>query len=363
MNSLAEDRWPHIQRGIESIPLAMPSRFRPLRLLRRLRLGGVAYRPGVYIFTYHTIVDPERAEKWEIAYDKGWVSRGNFEKQVAFLCRKMIPVSLTKAFELMAHGKLDRPYFVLTFDDGYRDVLKNASQVVARFGIKPCMFVNGRGAQGHVYYRILTALLTKSGHTGALRNELMSRDASTAWSLDPLELFNQTKNCYKPGIMEDSVEAAYARCLGEPTALGVHLKPDEIRRLQVEGWEIGNHTFDHRLLSRLDAQQIADTIHKNEVFWRNENVPLIDALAIPNGAVRDVNEHLNSWLQEHKSAHALFCNGGVNFKYDRTQCLRLFGGNGNELSMHEIICAEVDRMKRVWKQIEGAESEILHGWH
>jgi len=346
------DNWPRIQRGIELISLSMPYQFLPLRLIRRLTHGLVAYQPGVYIFTYHTIIDPENAEKWEIAYDKGWVSRTNFEKQVAYLCRKMIPISLSKAFKLLASGTLDQPYFVLTFDDGYSDVLKNAAPIVARFGVKPCMFVNGRMAQGHAYYRILSALLTKSGHTVALQNQLKSRDCGTPWSSEPLELFNQTKNFYRPGIIEDSVEAAYTKCLGEPAELGVHLNPEEVRQLQADGWEFGNHTFDHRLLSRLDAQQIAETMYKNEIFWREENVPLINALAIPNGALKDVNEHLHPWLQEHKSMHALFCNGGVNFKYDRTQCLRFFGGNGDELLLHEIICAEIERTNRLWKKLE-----------
>jgi peptidoglycan/xylan/chitin deacetylase (PgdA/CDA1 family) len=360
MKNKPENQWPRIQRGVESVSLRLPSRFRPLRLLRRLMYRFIPYQPGIYIFTYHKIVDPAKAAEWEIAYGIGGVSLGNFERQIAYLCQKMAPVSLTKAFELMACENLDRPYFVITFDDGFSDVLKNATPVVTRFGIKPCMFVNGRFARGHVYYRVLAALLTKKGHAQELRDELISRDGSTAWSTDPQKLFSQTKNCYIAGIMEDAVAAVYLGCLGEPAELGVHLKPEEIRQLQDAGWEIGNHTFDHRLLSQIGAQQIAETISSNEAFWRDENVRLIRALAIPNGAVKDVNEHLNEWLREHEQVHALFCNGGVNRKYDRTQWLRFFGGDGDELSLHEIICAEADRMNRVWRQIEDAKREILH---
>jgi len=281
----------------------------------------------------------------------GGVSLENFKRQIAYLREKMAPISLTGAFELMARGSLDRAYFVVTFDDGYSDVLRNTGPVIERFGIKPCMFVNGRFAQRHVYYRVLAALLTRKGHAQELRDELASKAAGAAWSTDPQELFNQTKNFYIAGVMENAVEAVYRKCLGEPAELGVHLNPDEVRQLQGAGWEIGNHTFDHRLLSRLGAQGIAETISRNEAFWRSENIPLVNALAIPNGAVRDVNEYLNGWLQEHKHVHALFCDGGVNFKYNRTQWLRFFGGDGDELSLHEVICAEIKRMNRASKLI------------
>ena len=339
----------------------MPSRCRPLRFIRRCTQRRVAYQPGVYILAYHAIVDPAHAEQWEIAYDGGAVSLSHFEQQVAHLCREMVPVTLTKAFELMACGGLDQPYFAMTFDDGFSNVLKNAAPVVARCGVQPCMFVNGRMAQGHhVYYRVLAALLTRSGHAAELRNELMAQDNRTAWQCDPHKLFNQTKDCYTPGLMEDAVEGAYVRCFGEPAALGVHLNPGQIRRLQSEGWEIGNHTFDHQLLSRLNEQQIDETIARNEAFLHAERIPLVEALAIPNGAVRDVNAHVNAWLQKHRSVHALFCNGGFNVKYDRTQCLRLFGGNGDERSLQDKIRAEVHRVNRYWKQVESTKRTDRH---
>jgi peptidoglycan/xylan/chitin deacetylase (PgdA/CDA1 family) len=347
-----EDQWPMIQRAVESIPLSLPRLYRPWCLLRRLVYRFIPYQPGIYIFAYHTIVNPAKVADWELAYNKGSISLDIFERQIAYLSRKMVPISLTRAFELMASGSLDRPYFVVTFDDGYSDVLKNAAPVLARFGIKPCVFVNGRGAQGHVYYRVLAALLIKSGYNRVLQDELVSRDGRTAWSSDPQELFHQTKDFYIAGVMEDAVETAYLKCFGDPAELGVHLKPEEVRELYNAGWEMGNHTFDHRLLSRLSAQQIAETITRNEIYWRNENVPLINALAIPNGTVKDVNENLYGWLQEHGMVHILFGNGGVNFRYDRTQWLRLFAGSGDELSLHENICAEVNRMNKVWKQFE-----------
>ena len=73
----------------------------------------------------------------------------------------------------LVDGEIDRPYLVLTFDDGYMNTLTNAAPIIRQCGLRPTWFVNGAFAGGGVYYRALVAMLTRNGHAAVLAEELV----------------------------------------------------------------------------------------------------------------------------------------------------------------------------------------------
>jgi len=149
------------------------------------------FPPGIYIFAFHTVVDETNAVEWERMYRKGSISRKHFEEHIEFLMRHMSPLPLSETQDVIRDGQLDRPFFVVTFDDGYKDIIKNAAPVLKKHGIRPTVFVNGSFADGRVYYRVLAAILVASGYAGDLAKELKKRIPLYPWSDDPEELFNQ----------------------------------------------------------------------------------------------------------------------------------------------------------------------------
>ena len=341
--------WPARQIAYER---AAPETKRVKRLGRvfdRIRISLLPSRitlpPGVYIFAYHMVLDPANADEWEKAYDKGWVSLDNFKAQIAFLDRNMFPLALTKAPVVLAEGTVDRPYFVITFDDGYQNVFSNAVPVLESYGIHPAIFVNGHFSEGAVYYRILASLLIKRGKCKALASQLRKNCNTVNWSEDGRVLFAQTKDHYKPGLVEEAVETAYRESLGEPETLGVHLGPETIVRLHTAGWEIGNHTYDHQVLSELTAGEIERTISKNKEYWERKGISLIKWLAYPNGAAKHVNQIVHEWFQRNPEMQGIFCNGGANFIPTKTQWLRMFAGNGDALLLKQRIESEAARTR------------------
>jgi peptidoglycan/xylan/chitin deacetylase (PgdA/CDA1 family) len=321
--------WPAIQPALETVAAGRTSPDRIRSLVRRIARSGSSLPPGVYVFAYHGIVDPANLTAWERAFHKGTVSVSHFEEQLAFLSRVMTPLPLSAVSQFAEGRPADRPYFAVTFDDGYTNVLTHAASVVARYGIRPTIFVNGLFAEGTVHYRVLAAILSREGRARELAAELRLRDGLVNWSDQPTELFAQTKNCYRsPGLLEDAVETVYRRFIGNPSTLDVHLTPEGVRELQHSGWEIANHTYAHTPLGILDEWGVSDAIDSNRAYWKERGIPLIDALAYPNGATRDVNRFVGKYLQAHPRVHGFFCNGGVNLHPSRTEWLRLFAGSG-----------------------------------
>jgi peptidoglycan/xylan/chitin deacetylase (PgdA/CDA1 family) len=292
--------------------------------------GWRDFPAGIYILAYHGIVDPNNMEGWERAFDKGRVWVSNFEAQMAFLSQRMVPLPLSALSEFADGRPIDRAYVIVTFDDGFTNLLTHAAPVVARYGIRPAVFVNGRFAGGAVHSRVLAAILTAGAHAKALAEELRQTVPEEDWSDDPVSLFHQTKNLYRtPGLIEHATESVYRRCVGDPADLHVHLRPDEVRTLRDAGWEIANHTWAHIPLSSLTEHQVFESIDHNWEYWRDLGIPLVDAVAYPNGTAGDVNRFVEQYLRAHPHVQGLFCGGGVNVQSTRTEWFRMFAGNGS----------------------------------
>lgn len=322
--------WPVLQPALEKATARQVPPDRIRSLARRIARTADDFPPGVYVFAYHGVVDPAHLTDWERAFQKGAVSVSDFQTHLEFLSKRMTPLPLSAAAQFADGRPVDRAYFVITFDDGYTNQGTHAAPLIARYGIRPTVFVNGLFAEGRVHYRVLAAILIRRGHAAQVAAELRKRDPRVNWSAEPLELFTQTKNFYRaPGLIEEAIESTYRRRIGDPLTENVHLSVERVRELQQSGWEIANHTYAHTPLALLDDLGVSYAIECNREYWRQKGIPLIDALAFPNGATRDVNRSVGKYLHSHPRTQAFFCNGGVNLVPKRTEWLRMFAGTGS----------------------------------
>ena len=332
--------WPQIQRAVERISAARGAG-RLSRLVYKLRPATLSLPPAIYILAFHSVIDPKNLQPWEKAYDKVSVTAKNLENQLDFLSGHTTPLSLSEAMALV-DGEIDRPYLVLTFDDGYMNTLTNAAPIIRQFGLRPTLFVNGAFAGGGVYYRALVAMLTRNGHAAVLAEELGRRIKSVPWSSDATTLFNQTKDQYTaPGRIEEVTDIVFRRVFGDPAALRVHLQPDDVVELVRLGWEVGNHTYRHDVLSLLSREQVSESIEANEAYWEGLGIRLLPCVAFPNGAAKHVGDGIKSYLDENLGFHGMFCNGGVNLTPSRTEWLRIPVSNMNTRDFVARLATEV----------------------
>ncbi|MEO5347802.1 MAG: polysaccharide deacetylase family protein [Magnetococcus sp. YQC-9] len=342
--------WPVRQQTIEAVPverLRAPWWMRGGSGLGRLMQRWRRPPPGVYILAYHSVVDPEHRQSWEQYYRKGEVTFQTLERQLETLLGWMIPLPLSRVPALWEQGGPDRPYLVVTFDDGYQNNRRLAAPILQRLGIRATLFVNGAFAgQRELFYRVAAAMLVGRGYAEALATALQAVLPKESWSSDPERLFGQTKNQYAPGIMEATVERVFVEQIGTWEGLGVHLTVEEICELQESGWEIGNHTLGHRILGRLTFPEVASAIEENESFWSQAGIPLIPFLAYPVGRSSDVNDAVYRYLQTRPELHALFCGGGVNLEASRIDWLRFSLGRAEQPDrILEALRVEVSRTR------------------
>lgn len=352
--------WPRLERAIEQATTdTRRGRWRrlarwPARIATPIN-GPEPFAPGIYVFAFHSVIDPAHAEPWERAYAKVAITVDAFRRTLDFLARRFEPLALTEALAL--EGRIaDRPYAVVTFDDGYTNTLTQAAPIAAACGFQPALFVNGAFAEGRVYYRVLVSLLTTQGHAHELREELRSRVPSVNWSSDAASLFDQTKDAYVRGAIEQASDAAFRRVFGDPADLRVHVTPEQVRALMDRGWEIANHTFAHDVLSDLPAEAVADTLERNERYWVSRGVPLLPCVAYPNGAAKHVGNEVMEYLDHRRDLHGMFCTGGVNYRAQRTEWLRMPVSTSFAAALPHAIADEVVRTREAAHVVERAAS-------
>ena len=115
----------------DELERALPARVRARRSARRAALSLLTrlprrLAPGVRIVHYHYVFDDERE---------------SFARQVDYFAREFEPVSLSDAVERLRAGSARGRELVVSFDDGFRNQLRNAAPRLAEHGISACFFL------------------------------------------------------------------------------------------------------------------------------------------------------------------------------------------------------------------------------
>lgn len=277
---------------------------------------------GIYILLYHSIRDSNNPREWEEYYDKIQTDKNVFTDHLEYMSEHAIPIRLSEVPALLRNGGVDRPYFAITFDDGYANIVQNAKPLLDEHNIKPMVFVNAAFADGEqVYYRVLAAILVQQGYEIQLRQEF-EKKCKTYISTSK-SVFAHLKDEYVYRQTETVVACVWQQVNGDKIPANVHLNWDELRNLQREGWEIGNHTRTHAILSKCSFEQQEDEIITNFERLEKENLSPVKWLSYPNGYATHVNRDTYKWLLTHPEWNAIFACGGVNMFYSRTEWLRI----------------------------------------
>ncbi|MBF0272773.1 MAG: polysaccharide deacetylase family protein [Magnetococcales bacterium] len=350
-------RWLGVQEAIESVkPVTLRAPWW-LRFGQQQRLPVDRFLvppPGVYILVYHSVVDPENRQGWEHHYRKGEVTIQRFVRQLDILSEMMTPLPLSAVPGLWDQGGPDRPYFVVTFDDGLSNNLRLVHGLVRERGICPTVFVCGAYASGEVFYRILASILVHTGLAEALAQALRAIIPDVSWSQDPETLFSQTKRHYRIDLTEQAVEQVFTTHVGPAVDLKAHMDVEEVRQLHREGWEIANHTLAHRILSAMSLESVARVVQDNADFWQRAQIPLIPFLAYPVGRADDVSPMVQQFMRTMPNLHGIYAGGGVNLYKSRAEWLRFsLGMAESREQVLESLRVEVARTKAAFIHMNG----------
>jgi len=239
------------------------------------------------VLTYHGVVAKRHTDRLRYA---NTVSVAEFDCHLAALRRHFTPIGPAdlRAWYEGQQGLPDNPVLV-TFDDGYRNNLTLAAPVLKAHDI-PCVFHVATGYVGTARTLWTTEIVgtllrwpsifvpTPDGakapapksdlERGQLAHRVKEQCKRISW--DALQ-------SYLKHLREKALE------IDEDEELCRFMTWDEVRELRRQGFEIGSHTVEHPILSRVSPAQLEFELRESKRHIEQETGAPCVAIAYPNG--------------------------------------------------------------------------------
>jgi|GEM_PF-182645 len=296
------------------------------RVPRKKRKAPPAFRleNALYIINYHSICDSRSMAPWERYLTDSVTPLAHFTAHLQWMRDNAEPVKLAECEALFERGNLDKPYFAVTFDDGYRTVFRTAAPVLDRLGVTPALCVCSDFAQGGIFCNVILGVLIASQGFTTIATQLRQRFGLKASK--PKRLLRAIKQHADYPVIAQWIQTRGAgRVPDRP-----HLSMEELRMLAVKGWNIVNHTRDHCLLSSLLIEEQEERIESCRETFEHYGIRMLHWLAVPFGLPQHVNQATLHWLSSRPDYRCMFANGGVNRQFNRMEILRI-GIGGQDL--------------------------------
>lgn len=221
-----------------------------------------------------------------------------FEQQLRFLRQHCTVIHLTRLVAaLRGIEPMPRNAVVVTVDDGYADFYNVAFPLICRYEI-PCTFfvtTNFIGGGKWLWPDKLAWLLVQRSEFPDLRvaSSVINggvRSATRLW-VEILAILRKTEFTDLEGALHQLARQLEVEVPERPVAGYEACTWDQLRLMEASGFvEIGGHTRNHAILSRVDGRQLADEI---DGCLEDLNANLgtrARAFCYPNGKPADYND-------------------------------------------------------------------------
>ncbi|MCO6439774.1 MAG: polysaccharide deacetylase family protein [Nitrococcus mobilis] len=232
------------------------------------------------ILIYHRVLDaPDPLQP-------GIVDRAVFDRQMWGVSRFFRVLPLAEAVNRLRDGTLPRRALCVTFDDGYRDNVDIALPILRRHGVHATFFIATGFLDGGCMWndRVIEAVRSLSGDkldltefTGQrfdLPADLRARGSVLQAILRAIK--------HLPFAQREAAVALIERQAGR-TVPGLMMGEAGIRALMLGGMDIGAHTVNHPILSRLPVAEARREIAASRQTLESLTGRPVRLFAYPNG--------------------------------------------------------------------------------
>ncbi|MEM9489130.1 MAG: polysaccharide deacetylase family protein [Myxococcota bacterium] len=187
-----------------------------------------------------------------------------------------------------------RPGVLVTFDDGYADVLEFAAPELATRGLSGLLCVTSAVASGTQagfvvdhWYAAVASATARTGLLDGFDREPWPFDLDRAE--DRARLINgpEKRSYLRASAAEQAFMLARLRCaLGVPgtPAIPAFLDPAALAEMEQGGWILAAHGHRHALLPLLSDQDVAAELEQSKAFFAEHGLRAPVILAYPDGA-------------------------------------------------------------------------------
>ncbi|SFE92721.1 Polysaccharide deacetylase [Chitinophaga sp. CF118] len=229
-------------------------RLLPMKMLRNKHTGAL-------LLPYHHLVSDKEVPHIKHLYPfKGTRA---FEQDLDYLLKHFIPVTLQDVITCLKAGQpLPERSFLLTFDDGLREVTENIAPLLIKKGVPAAFFLNSAFLDNkNLFYKFKISLIIESLMTGNHSEATLNKLAETMGApVNELVAamrsisYNNQHLAEKAGII---LGLSFEDYLWEQRPF---MTLDEVGALVKQGFAIGGHSVDHPYYTQLTLEeQLAQT--------------------------------------------------------------------------------------------------------
>jgi len=249
-----------------------------LRVTRNLVLP-FGCKDKVVILAFHRVL------KETDSMISGVINEVDFDKQMEVLHKLFNVIKLSDLINKKNKGTIPDYAVCITFDDGYADNYEIALPILKKWDLPATFFISTGFLDGGIMWNdsILESVRTTNHETLDLRHiglGIHQLTDATRYSV-ARKIILESKHL--PMAMRNSVVSELRNISGTKLRSDYMMSTEQVRYLAREGMDIGAHTVNHPILSKLSVdeamQEIIDS--KNQLTeLTNTNIELF---AYPNG--------------------------------------------------------------------------------
>ena len=270
----------------------------------------IPFKSKGIILNYHR-VDDITPDPWALA-----VSPKHFSEQLAFLTNHYVPVHLLDLTHPKRINRLKKPWFVITFDDGYLDNVHKASPILKEFGVPATFFLTSSfvGSKKCFWWDELTEMMLNPGPLPHFGDEMLSWgltetdwNAAADFTKEDFKIFGKWNYLSKPPtprhklflklydilktqpneIRKKSLEALSISPTGKLKQIKKHLPMsiNDAKALSAdELFEIGAHSINHPDFRSLTDEEEKFQLEQSKRDLEARLGTIIRSFAYPHGS-------------------------------------------------------------------------------
>jgi len=234
------------------------------------------------------------------------ISTDVFDSQMRYLARNYRVLALREILDRIEKGLEIQPYTIaITFDDGYRDNFTHARPVLAKYRLPATLFVaTGYIGSDQMMWNDRVSWAFKRTIRTHFRLEFQNRHLefslhSPADKINSLNLVLETLKSIPDEEKTKTVDSIVKELMtGTVRVERQMLSWSELSKLVQEGWDIGSHTVNHVILTRVNGAVVRDELTRSKQTLEQQLQRPISLFAYPNGKESDFNRSTKELVRQ-----------------------------------------------------------------
>jgi len=275
--------------------------------------------PGIYVFLYHSVYTEKSQHPF--IYEKVGTSIERFCEHIDLFRSRFEVIRPCDIQEIVKKsGCIEKAYAIITFDDGFQDVIDNAVVELLRCQLPATFFICHRCAsqEGGLWRFRLFLMLEMQ------KKEIVSRlNTINKWpAYNELEILAETKDHYFTAYARN-IDEIWGEIYNDKSDLDLFASYETFRKLDNTIFTFGSHTITHPVLSAINSKEASYEIFTGHAAVEEGLGRTVNCFSYPFGGRKHWNRDIERLLWEQTSWLVFSAYGGINFLYNKSEIKRI----------------------------------------